>query len=449
MRKILTIAWREYRAMVATKAFLISILMMPILMFGGLAAMSMLSSIGELKERRILIYGVEENPGLFESLRAAAEQENARKQRTRETPSEATSNPRDDFASGPQELFNLEARTEQLDDAARAEISDQIRRGELYAFVELPPNMVTDNTGAGFKVNFYSQDSSLSEARRWLMQNLNRIVQESRLKLSFSDEQIHQIERARAPIMVAGLSLVERRGEEIQGAEEKSEMLDIFLPMGLMMLMFMVIFMAAQPMLETVLEEKSQRIAEVLLGSVSPTQLMIGKLLGTVAGSLTIFAIYMGGSYFAAQQRGWTEHLPLHLLHWFLLFQIFGVLFFASIFMAVGASVSQLKEAQSLLLPVWMVMMLPIFVWLLIIRDPLGPLAVGMSYFPPSISTTMILRLATNQTIPPLQLFTSLAVLIVSTLVIVVLAGRIFRVGILWQGNVPKFNQLLRWAIRG
>ncbi len=448
MRKILTIAAREYRAMVATKAFLISILMMPILMFGGLAAMSLLGSIGEVKERRIVIFGGDENPGIFAALREIAERENSQKREAQTNRTALAGLERDEFGAMPQELYLLEQGNGVLDDDRRAELSDQIRRGDLYAFVELPPRMITPEAEL-LKVPFYAQDSSLAEARRWLMQHLNRIVQESRLKLTFSDDEISRIERARAPIVVAGLGLVERKGGKIYSAEEKNEIVDIFLPMGLMMLMFMVIFMAAQPMLETVLEEKSQRIAEVLLGSVNPSQLMAGKLLGTVAGSLTVFAIYFAGSYVVAQQRGWTENLPLHLLPWFIMFQIFGVLFYASIFMAVGASVTQLKEAQSLLLPVWMVMMLPIFVWLLIIRDPLGPLATGMSFFPPSTSTTMILRLATNQTIPTWQLLASLLMLAVSTIAIVVVAGRIFRVGLLWQGNVPKLNQLWQWAWRG
>jgi ABC-type Na+ efflux pump permease subunit len=247
-----------------------------------------------------------------------------------------------------------------------------------------------------------------------------------------------------------GMGLAEKSVDgQVKSAQEKSEMADIFLPLGLMMLMFMVIFMAAQPMLESVLEEKSQRIAEVMLGSVSSFQLMMGKLLGTVSGSLTIFVIYMAGSYFVAQDRGWTENIPFHLLPWFVVFQIFGVLFYASIFLAIGASVSQLKEAQSMLLPVWMMMMLPLFVWLLIIRDPLGPMAVWISLFPPATSTTMVLRLATNQPIPTLELVGGLLLLIASTLIMIVVAGRIFRVGILWQGKVPKINELLRWALRG
>lgn len=215
------------------------------------------------------------------------------------------------------------------------------------------------------------------------------------------------------------------------------------------MFMFMVIFMASQPMLESVLEEKSQRIAEVLLGSANPSQLMTGKLLGTVAGSLTTFLIYWGGVFTITSNQGWTEFIPMGIVPWFIVFQIVGVLFYASIFMAVGASVSQLKEAQSMLLPVWMLLMAPLFVWFIIVRDPQGPLAMGFSFFPPTAPTTMVLRMATGQTIPFWQPIVALLGTLVGTLIIVVLAGRIFRVGILWQGKTPKISEILKWAFVG
>ena len=215
------------------------------------------------------------------------------------------------------------------------------------------------------------------------------------------------------------------------------------------MLMFMVIFMAAQPMLESVIEEKSQRIAEVLLGSANPFQLMLGKLLGTVGRSLTVFAIYAIGAFLLAANRGWMELVPFEIMPRFLAFQIVGVLLYASIFMGVGASVSQLKEAQSMLLPVWMLMMSPLFIWFFIVRDPLGPLATAFSFFPPATPTTMVLRMATGQSIPVWQPILGLVLTLITTLLIVFLAARIFRVGILWQGKTPKLSEIFRWATTG
>ena len=96
----------------------------------------------------------------------------------------------------------------------------------------------------------------------------------------------------------------------------------MFLPLGIMMLMFMVIFMAAQPMLESGMEEKQHRIAELLLGSVSPAELMTGKLLGNVAGSFVIFAIYGLGSLLIAHQNQWELNLHWSQLPWLIVFQV-------------------------------------------------------------------------------------------------------------------------------
>jgi ABC-type Na+ efflux pump permease subunit len=231
-----------------------------------------------------------------------------------------------------------------------------------------------------------------------------------------------------------------------RAAEQRNEMTAIFLPMSCMMLMFMVIFMAAQPMLESVLEEKASRIMEVLLGCLNPTQLMLGKLLGTVAGSLTIFGVYLGGMLAVGQGKGMLSDLPWEVAPWFILFQVLGVLFFASIFMAVGASVSQLKEAQSMLLPVWLMLMLPMFVWFQVVREPNGPLAFWLTLIPPATPSMLVLRMATGATIPLWQVLLSLALLVAATWMCVVVAGRIFRVGILWQGKTPQIGELLRWG---
>ena len=150
-----------------------------------------------------------------------------------------------------------------------------------------------------------------------------------------------------------------------------------------------------------------------------------------------------------AAYRGLTDVIPVELIPWFLVFQVAGVFFYASIFLAVGASVSQLKEAQSMLLPVWMLLMFPLFIWFVIVQDPLSQFSVLISLFPPATPTTMMLRMATGQEFPIWQPILGLFLTTITTLLIVVLAGRIFRVGILWQGKTPKLSELLKWAVVG
>ena len=231
------------------------------------------------------------------------------------------------------------------------------------------------------------------------------------------------------------------------GAETKggsSVLVTLFLPFGVMTLMFLVIFLAAQPMLESGMEEKGQRIAEVLLGSVSPSQLMAGKLVGNVLGSLMIFAIYGIGGGFILQRNGWATHLPWTLLPWFVVFQLLGVVFFSSIFLTIGAAISELKEAQSLLLPVWLVLLAPMMVWIVAVRDPNGPVAVTLSFFPPSSPLMMILRLASGQAIPGWQPPAAAVLLLVASAAIVGIAGRIYRASLLRTDSARSFRQLLQ-----
>ena len=450
MRKIITIAIREYRAMVATKAFLISIVMMPVLMLGGLLAMQLLRNAGTVSERRIAV--IDQTGDFYDQLESAAKQRNQAlfPDRSGEAGVDGSGNDNDeDFPGFAKEKYLLEkVDSTAVSNELQIELSDRIRNQDLYAFVLIPENSDQPNAASGEQIRFHAQDSSLSEAREWISRTINEIVKTRRLKASGIDPQI--VQQLSQPVRVVGMGLASQSSDGTVNSKEENDPLSaIFLPMGVMMLMFMVIFMSSQPMLESVLEEKSQRIAEVLLGSANPFQLMSGKLLGTVAGSLTVFSIYLFGAWILTIQRGWTDRIPFELVPWFIVFQVLGVLFYASIFLAIGASVSQLKEAQSMLLPVWMLMMSPMFVWIFIVRDPLGSLATYFSLFPPATPTAMMLRMATGQTIPAWQPVLGTVLTLIMTLFIVVIASRIFRVGILWQGKTPKLSEILRWAVSG
>ena len=157
----------------------------------------------------------------------------------------------------------------------------------------------------------------------------------------------------------------------------------------------------------------------------------------------------MTGALGIACWQGYLGQIPFHLAPWFVVFQITGDLFYSAIFMAIGASVSLLKEAQSMLLPVWMLMISPMFVWLMVVRDPLGVMPTCFSFFPPATPAVMMLRLATGQAIPWWQPVMAIVIMTVSTILIVIVAARIFRVGILWQGKSPKLGEILKWAITG
>lgn len=435
MRRIFTIASREYRAMVGTKAFLFTIAVMPILMAGGSVVPIVLKKLENNDPKQLVIH--DQSGEIIPALQELAKQRNDKLSEEKDNAESAFGD------SSPYELIEWEGG--EWNDQAKFDLSEKARKNEIHGFVDIPADITTP--GSTSSVTFFSEKAALSQMRRWLDGSLSRTVRAMKLEKSNVDASV--VGLALAPVDVTSKGLVEKTSDgAIKQAEDSDGMSDIFLPMGMMMLMFLIIFLSAQPMLEAVLEEKSDRIAEVLLGSVSAKQLLTGKLLGNVLGSLTVFALYALGGYTLAAYNGWTEFVPFAMLPAFVVFQILGVLFFSSIFMAIGSAVKQLKEAQSLLLPVWMLMFLPMFVWFNVIQEPNSIVPVTLSFFPPSAPLMMILRLSTGAVIPLWQVLTSILVMLVGTAAVVLAASRIFQVGILWQGKTPKISEVIKWLLR-
>src|SRR5262249_39419911 len=143
-------------------------------------------------------------------------------------------------------------------------------------------------------------------------------------------------------------------GDIVEGADQ-NQVVAILLPGGLVILMFMMVLLGSAPLLQGVMEEKMQRIAEVLLGSVQPFPLMMGKILGMALVSLTMTAIYLTGIYCAVQTYGYGEYLSGPIIAWFLIYQVLAMFLFGSIYAAVGAACSDLKEAQTMLTPLTLI----------------------------------------------------------------------------------------------
>jgi ABC-2 type transport system permease protein len=205
----------------------------------------------------------------------------------------------------------------------------------------------------------------------------------------------------------------------------------------------------AQPMLTSVLEEKQQRIAEVLLGSASPFQIMMGKLVGNVAVALTIVALYVIGTYFVAKHYGYADLLPTRLIGWFIAFQILACMLFGAITIAIGAACTDIKETQSLMAPVMMVLVMPMMVWFPVVQEPTSSFSMWLSFFPLATPMLMMLRMAATPIIPMWQPLVGMLLVTITTIACVFAAGRVFRIGLLIQGKSPKMRELLGWIIRG
>ncbi len=435
MNKIIVIARREYLAMVAAKAFLISVAIMPVFMMGGAIVPNLLRNQVDTKDKKIAV--IDQSGQLLESLEESVAVYNKHGVKNLENDKQVRPRYR---------LVEIDERP--VTDKRRLELSDQVRAGELTAFVEIPADVLqVPDKGNTTVVAFFAENAALSEVKNWFAATVSSLVQTRRLKDAGINPDTVAVSQA---IRVEGRGLFDRDTTgKIKKAQQSQEIMTILLPLGIMMFMFMIIMMSAQPMLESVLEEKTNRIAEVLLGSATPMQIMGGKLFGNVAGSLTVATIYLAGAYGLAKYNDVLDVVHFDILPWFLVFQVLAVLMFSSIFMAIGASVNQLKEAQSLLLPVWILVVFPLFIWLNIVREPNGDFATWFSLVPPFIPMLMCLRMASSTAVPLWQPIVGLGIMIVVTFIAVFLAGRVFRIGILMQGKTPKLTDLIRWALTG
>ena len=214
-----------------------------------------------------------------------------------------------------------------------------------------------------------------------------------------------------------------------------------------MMLLWASVFTSAQHLMMTTIEEKSNRVMEILLSAVSPLQLMTGKILGMGGVGLMIVLIYSAfglGSLVAFAK----PHLisPMDLVYLFVFF-FMAYFMIAAIMAAVGSAVSDIREANTLITPVMMVVMIPLILWFPISNDPNGGIATAFSFIPPAIPFVMILRLAADEGVNhSWQIPVTIAWGYLCVIGMIWLAAKIFRVGVLMYGKPPSPLQLLKWV---
>ena len=441
MRKTWVIAVREYQAAVKSKSFVITLLAMPILMGGSIVVQIVLKDKVDIRDRKVAI--LDPTGQLADAVQQAANAYNA------------TGVYGDEAEKGEQvkpkfvvELVDVKQLG--VPPESTLQLSERVRKQELFAFVEVGPDVLKPGaTGDSARIAYHSNSPTFRDLHNWLRTVLNQSVQQIRSHQAGIDPAA--ILQVTKPVQIENLGLVVRTETgEITQAEKVNRLANIFVPMGLMMLTFLGIMVGATPLVQTVLEEKMGRISEVLLGSIPPFQLMLGKLIGTVGVSVTLVSFYLVGAYTALWYAGYTEYFPsASLLTWAVLFQVLAVLMYGAMFSAVGAAISDMKEAQSTMMPIMIVAMAPMMLWLNVVKEPTSSLSTMLSLFPPATPMLMVLRQSVPPGIPIWQPVVGIVLVLLTTLVCIFCAGRIFRVGVLMQGKGASYWQMLQWILRG
>jgi ABC-2 type transport system permease protein len=452
MRKVMVVAAREYQAAVRTKSFLISLIIMPILMFGSIGVQMLLKDKVDTRPKRFAV--VDRSPGqtLAHAIEAAAQKRN-------ET---AIRDPKTGQPKGPPYL--IERVEPSAEDAGavgrqRFELSERIRQGELFGVVEIGPDIFEPLPSPSPRapgeppersaLRYQTNTPTYMEFPNWLEGVVNEAVRDHRLAAAKIPVATLMASLQPVSILNRGLTRHDASAGGFTEAPTKSPMAAILMPLALSMMMYMMILVGSTPLMQGVLEEKTQRIAEVLLGSIHPFDLMLGKLIGMVGVSLTILAVYLTGGYWAAQHFGYADDVSPSLLAWFIAFQALAVLMFGALFIAVGAACTDAKESQSMLLPVMMLVIVPMFLLGHVLTEPNSPLSTVASLIPFATPILMVTRMGVPPGVPLWQPVLGIFLVLLTTLASVYAAGRIFRVGLLMQGKGARFADLARWVVRG
>jgi ABC-2 type transport system permease protein len=438
MHKVLRFAAREYKAAVKTKGFIIGLVLAPLFMGGSLIAFFLLKDRVDTTDKRIAV--IDRSGVVAQALMDAAEYRNAK-----EIFEEGTGK-----KIRPAYIFERVEPNKDDPKAQHLALSDRVRNGELYAFLDIGPQVVHPGEDReAFRISYYAKNAAMDDVRNWISWPINNQLR--KLRLADAGIKESDVKDLFSWVGVDGMGLlsVDESTGNIEDARKANPVEALVIPIVIMMLMLMMIMMSVPGMLQSVMEEKTQRIAEVLLGSIKPFEFMSAKLLSGIAVSLTSSAVYIIGGIVAVEYMGYEEYVPFHVLPWFIVYMLLAIIMFGAISAALGSTCNDAKDAQSLSFPTIVPAIFPMFIYFPVVKEPLGSFATWASLIPPFTPLLMVLRLCTPGSVPTWQPYVGLVGVLLCTLFFVWAGCRIFRVAILMQGTPPKLANIVRWAIRG
>ena len=331
-------------------------------------------------------------------------------------------------------------------------------------------------------LQLFAYESSTINIEQAITEQVRTIVESEKLK-EYNIEDIDAIlEAIKTPVSIQVKQL-----DESGDAKESSSILNIALAYIFGFLIYMFVFLYGNMVMQGVIEEKSTKVMEVMVSSVKPFQLMMGKILGIASVAVTQFAIWVvfilvvGGA--AMSLLGVDEMMAaassasamdpaammgaagvpslddetlsiirtvtdpgylLRILGGFLIYFVGGYLLYAAMFAAVGSAVDNEKDTNNLQMPITIPLILGIFVMMSAMQEPHGPLAFWFSMIPFTSPIVMMVRLPYG--VPGWELALSVGLLVLTFVGMVWLAGKIYRVGVFMYGKKPTLRELLRWA---
>lgn len=427
--KISIIIRREYMERVTKKSFIITTLLMPVIMLGLMMAPVLIAMFSESDNRNILVID----------------------------------NSADTISSRLQNTPTLTFLPQNIS-------VDSARRVESVDAVLVIPESIYDN---GATLQIYTNGASSMEVESEITGQFNDIIESQRLKSYNIDDLDEIISAVHSDVKLQSL----RNDEE---ATESSTMLSYMLGLILTLMLYMCLLLYGQMVMTSIIEEKNNRVLEIVVSSVSPTQLMLGKICGIGLVAITQIVIWgvllsamsafvlpavlpagVSADMAALSAEGASANIStdlellqalsmlgnvayiIQLFGLLLLFLIGGFMLYSAIYAAIGSAVDNIQDAGQLQSIVVFPIIIGIVVAMQAASDPGSSMAMWTSMIPFTSPMVMMARIPFG--IPAWEIAVSLIILVISFFIVVWFAAKIYRVGIFMYGKKPSFKELIRW----
>ncbi len=402
MKPILTILEWEYLSRLRSKLFLFSTIILPVIILGSIM---LPAALAEKEGQEVTSLGLVD----FSPVGKAFQ-----------------SNLISDY-----KLANGEARFRVIKFYTVEQARKALQEQDIDGYLVLESDVVENN-----EARYYTRSASNYKITSNLNAALNKTVVHYRLQKRNLNPTLITALTSRVDLDIYEVS---KTGE----ATSSDELMGFMVPFLFVMLLYLPIVLSAQILMRSVLEERNTRMMEILLSSVSPRQLMMGKILGLGSIGVTQLIFYLLIGYVITIQKGMSI-FTVENLGSFLLYFLTGYFFYATIFATVGSLFTSEQEAQQVVGMVTIVMIIPVILATFFITNPNSLATKVLSFVPPITPFLMILRVGTKS-VALWEIIATTALLLLCIVIMFRLAGRVFQTAVLLYGKRVTLPEIVRW----
>jgi ABC-2 type transport system permease protein len=413
-RQLVVILKREYIQRVRTRSFVVMTVVIPVLMVGYVLFLMAMNRVGASNTANIAVIDLSGKVAAQLAPELKRPLQNGR----------------------PQFKADFVAATPITLAAAETALRRRVASGNLDGFLIIPADVLQSNVAV-----YHSKNAAALAQQQWLETDLAGVV--NRVRLEQAGIPPSQLDRYQSHF---DLKIFKLTGS---GAEREDSGQTFMAALAMTMLLYIALLQYGTAIMRSVVQEKVNRVAELMLAATDPFTMMLGKIVGVGAAGLTQLAIWTvclaAIAFYAGAMAGrLTFQVPAIVWIFFVIYFLLGFLVYAGLYAAIGAIVTNEQESQQTQLPVTLLIVVGFIVAITVLQDPANHLALIFSEVPLFTPVVMIARMAVSS--PPVwQIALSIVLCLITIAVLARLAAKVYRVGILMTGKRATLPELVRW----